>query len=346
MIVESANEVLEHYETMRQEAVSRWNEGWFCHDLHSHERYKFLSFPSIEVLKNFRDYYIGGIGLEHSDRQIDMATHQALKPFEKLPPHQEEQVHRTREEIKQYLKVQFEKLVKDSPDLAGLWKFSAHDPDDFGGARIVIKFGEEKISVSPFSIRTASRTVNAILHLNAHQALKPDMSILELGGGFGRSLQMIAQPISAKTLYYVDLPVNLAVASVYFQRASDKPVNVVWTPEDECRQGSVNIIAPWLIDKLPATIDLMLNFLSMHHMPSETHEYYYQNLIKDRVRYLYHENRLEPRVASEGEGSLSHSRIRQAAQLLASEEQIHGFLYDSKGRFVSNIYLQKELLKY
>ena len=346
MIVTTTEEILKHYETMRQEAVSRWNEGWFCHDLHSHERYKFLSFPSIDALEKFRDYHIGGIGLEVSDYLIDIATLNSLKTFDKLPAPQNQLAARVRGNIAKYHNGEYLKLTEEAPELAKLWKFSANDPTDFGGVRLLLEVDGEKIPVSHFSVRTASRTTNAIKLLKAHQALKPDMSILELGGGFGRSLQMIAQPISAKTLYYVDLPVNLAIAAHYFQRSGDKPVNLVWKEEDACEHSSVNFVAPWLLEKLPGKIDLMLNFLSLHHMPPETHDFYYQNLIKGRVQYLYHENRLVPRFANEGEGSLQISDIRKEARILSSEELIYGRVHDSEGNFVKFVHLRKELLKY
>ena len=48
-------------------ASDRGEEDWFGAQAHTHERHKFTLFPSIEVLARFRDYHIGGIGLEILD---------------------------------------------------------------------------------------------------------------------------------------------------------------------------------------------------------------------------------------------------------------------------------------
>ena len=48
-------------------ASDRADEDWFAAKAHTHERHKFILFPSIEVLSRFRDYHIGGIGLEPTD---------------------------------------------------------------------------------------------------------------------------------------------------------------------------------------------------------------------------------------------------------------------------------------
>ena len=58
------------------------DEDWFAAKAHTHERHKFTLFPSIEVLAKFRDYHVGGIGIERQD-----VAHGDLKraPLEKIP---------------------------------------------------------------------------------------------------------------------------------------------------------------------------------------------------------------------------------------------------------------------
>ena len=51
-------------------ASDRGEEDWFAAQAHNHERQKFTLFPSIEVLAKFRDFQIGGIGLEPQDHML------------------------------------------------------------------------------------------------------------------------------------------------------------------------------------------------------------------------------------------------------------------------------------
>ena len=74
--------------------------------------------------------------------------------------------------------------------------------------------------------------------------------------------------------------------------------------------GMINVVAPWLIDKIDLQIDLMINFLSLHHMPQRTVDFYFARLIAPKVRFLYHGNQLVPRRADEGEGFLEQTPTR------------------------------------
>ena len=127
---------------------------------------------------------------------------------------------------------------------------------------------------------------------------------MELGGGFGKSLADLIRIFPTATAFYVDLPINMAVAAHYLDGRFPGRVNLVWRDTDEAREGMINIVAPWLIDKIDLQIGLMINFLSMHHMPQQTIDFYFGSLIAPKVRFLYHENRLVPRSTDEGEGFL------------------------------------------
>ncbi len=48
----------------------------------------------------------------------------------------------------------------------------------------------------------------------------------------------------------------------------------------------------------------------MHHMPQRTMDFYFARLIAPKVRFFYHENRLVPRSAHEGEGFLEKTPER------------------------------------
>jgi hypothetical protein len=53
-------------------------------------------------------------------------------------------------------------------------------------------------------------------------------------------------------------------------------------------------VAPWLIERIEAPIDLLVNFLSFQHMSIEALRFYGDRLIEPRVAALYHQNRDRP----------------------------------------------------
>ena len=178
-----------------------------------------------------------------------------------------------------------------------------------GGFFIKARILKNLILTSLFAIRTAHRAaVAAELYTRENDA--PPHTILELGGGFGKSLADLIRIFPAATALYVDLPVNMALAAHYFDGRFPGRVNLVWRDTDAVRAGMINVVAPWLIDKIDLQIDLMINFLSMHHMPQRTMDFYFARLIAPKVRFFYHENRLAPRFAHEGEGFLEQTPKR------------------------------------
>ena len=94
----------------------------------------------------------------------------------------------------------------------------------------------------------------------------------------------------------------MAVAAQYFDGRFPGRVNLVWRDTDKARAGMINVVAPWLIDKIDFQIDLMINFLSLH-LPQPM-DFYFARLIATKVRFFYHENRLGPPERREGEGFL------------------------------------------
>ena len=69
-------------------ASDRGEEDWFAAQAHTHERQKFTLLPSIEVLARFRDYNIGGIGLEPHDFMRSLEKVRFLKKFKSQDFHE------------------------------------------------------------------------------------------------------------------------------------------------------------------------------------------------------------------------------------------------------------------
>ena len=59
-----------------------------CPSTYTHERQKFTLLPSIEVLARFRDYNIGGIGLEPHDFMRSLEKVALLKKFKSQDFHE------------------------------------------------------------------------------------------------------------------------------------------------------------------------------------------------------------------------------------------------------------------
>ena len=295
-------------------ASDRADEDWFAAKAHTHERHKFTLLPSIEVLARFRDYQIGGIGIEKSD---SLYLGEPLPLFTKYP-----EPYLTKKDIKANLDHQLnlsKKIINIlkcifEPDgytnqFQKMFMNNLVEFPDCGGFFIKTKILKNSILTSLFAIRTAHRAaVAAELYTRENDA--PPHTILELGGGFGKSLADLIRIFPAATAYYVDLPVNMAVAAHYFDGRFPGRVNLVWLDTDAVRAGMINVVAPWLIDKIDLPIDLMINFLSMHHMPQQTMDFYFARLIAPKVRFLYHENRLVPWRIHEGEGFLEKTPKR------------------------------------
>ena len=305
-------------------ASDRGEEDWFAAQAHTHERQKFTLLPSIEVLARFRDYNIGGIGLE---------PHDFMRSLEKVALFEKIQIPRfSRDFLKLYLKNNFNfalnilKSLKDAVSPRGYSKEfqdgflqNMADTTDNGGVFGTIKVFEREIFTSAFAIRTAHRgAIAAELYLSESAA--PPRTIMELGGGFGKSLADLIQIFPAATALYVDLPVNMAVAAHYLDGRFPGRVNLVWRDTDVVRAGMINVVAPWLIYKIDFQVDLMINFLSMHHMPQQTMDFYFARLIAPKVRFFYHENRLVPRRADEGEGLLEKTPERAKMEMCHSVE--------------------------
>ena len=295
-------------------ASDRGEEDWFAAQAHIHERQKFTLLPSIEVLARFRDHKIGGIGLEPHDfmlRRLKVALFEKIQ----VPGFSQDDL----KSILNFNMNRAEAVLKSlqgvvsargySKEFLGVFQENMVDTPDNGGVFGTIEVLKREIFTSGFAIRTAHRGAIAA-ELYTRENAAPPRAVMELGGGFGKSLADLIRIFPAATALYVDLPVNMAVAAHYFDGRFPGRVHLVWRDTDAVRAGMINVVAPWLIDKIDLQIDLMINFLSMHHMPQRTMDFYFARLIAPKVRFFYHENRLVPRSAHEGEGFLEQAPKR------------------------------------
>ena len=314
-------QVLARYPILLSEANLRMSEPWFSVNDHTHERSKFTSKLSTEILSSFRGRRYGGIGLTSVDFAVSNEIWVKIEAETLVNP---------RSRISDYDKVLgsyvlhfIKDLVEKARDFPGfnqpdLLKLIV-DNQRFGAEIYPVKAGAENLPVSIFSARMATRTLNAMCHYQNHSPT-PIKTVLELGGGFGRCLRDCISISEVETAYYVDLPLNVGLAAFYLDACFPGRVNLVWDAQDQIIPGKINILAPWLIDKIDGPICLMINFLSLHHMPQVTMDYYFRKLICPKIKFLYHENRMQPRSKTEGEGSLLNVDQRKQFTIHAGRE--------------------------
>ena len=135
------------------------------------------------------------------------------------------------------------------------------------------------------------------------RAAMPMRRVLELGGGSGRRLRDCLAINPIETACYVDLPFYIGPTATYLEACFLGRVNLVWDAQDQIVLGKINILVPWLIDRINESIDLVINFSSFHHMPQIVMNHYFDTLISPKVNYRYHENTMQPRSQHEGEGT-------------------------------------------
>jgi hypothetical protein len=327
------DQVLTRYPILLTEANQRMSEPWFLVDEHTHERFKFKATLSAEILSSFRGRRYGGIGLDPNDFMIShedwvRTESEAFVNPRAIDANYDENL---RWHVFHFIKKLIEK-AQSFPivDKRNLLKLIV-DEQPFGADRVALKIEGKKLPVSVFSARMALRTMHATAYYQTH-ASTPMKTVLELGGGFGRCLRDCLSINSIETAYYVDLPLNVGLAATYLEACFPGRVNLVWDAQDEIILGKINILVPWLIDKINEPTDLMINFLSLQHMPQVTMNHYFDTLISPKVKFLYHENRMQPLSVGEGEGSLLNVAARQQFTIHAGPEMETKLSYNKAGK--------------
>ena len=338
-----SEQVLSRYPKLLTEANQRMVEPWFSGDEHTHERYKFKAPLSADILGSFRGRRYGGFG--------NQAFHFAISPENWWQLEEGAVVnpcaisHNFNEKLRRSVFHFIKELIDKAQDFPNFDKRDLLklivDEQPFGAEILAIKFRDEELPVSIYSASKASRAMYATAFYRTHAAM-PMKTVLELGGGFGRSLRDCLSINPVETAYYVDLPFNLGLAATYLEACFPGRVNLVWDAQDEIILGKINVLVPWYIDKIEKPIDLMMNFSSFHHMPHVTMNHYFDTLISPKVKYLYHENRMQPRSVHEGEGSLLHVAARQQFTIHAGPEMDTNLSYNkaSKETWVTPIFAE------
>jgi putative sugar O-methyltransferase len=119
-------------------------------------------------------------------------------------------------------------------------------------------------------------------------------SILEIGGGFGGLMGRIGLKHPNKKLFLVELP-RATVLAYYYLKTKLQNAQLLYDPASLPLQTSsrVNVLFPWILNRLDQPIDLVINTFSFQHMNAANHRFYFENLRRLEVPFIFSINRVE-----------------------------------------------------
>ncbi|MDD2689177.1 MAG: putative sugar O-methyltransferase [Candidatus Omnitrophica bacterium] len=120
-------------------------------------------------------------------------------------------------------------------------------------------------------------------------------NIFEIGGGFGSlALKlMTSSSLNIKNYYLLDLPENLAL-SFYYLKNNGCHTEVVLSEKNYERSNGINkvfLLPPWMLQTYDFSADLFINILSFQHMTLGNLNFYFNNIERLKIAYLYLMNR-------------------------------------------------------
>jgi putative sugar O-methyltransferase len=119
-------------------------------------------------------------------------------------------------------------------------------------------------------------------------------SILEIGGGFGGLMGRIGLMHPDKKLFLVELP-RATVLAYYYLKTKLHDAQLHHDPASLPSHTSsrANVLFPWILNRLDQPIDLVINTFSFQHMNAANHRFYFENLRRLEVPFIFSINRLE-----------------------------------------------------
>jgi len=117
-------------------------------------------------------------------------------------------------------------------------------------------------------------------------------SILEIGAGYGGLAAELLQHLSVGQYFVLELPESVPLAYFYLRACFDCPIQVLYRPEDGLDSTArIVILAPWKLPDLGGEINLLINTMSFQHMSRENLDYYFAELDRLKVKWMYLVNR-------------------------------------------------------
>lgn len=291
MTREDIEAMLARYPELIEGAEASRSLGWYPS---GGEVYKFSYKPTVQSVDRFGDYIFGGIGFEPDDYGLARSEFQLQHYGNKRPKITGER----RTNFQQKFLVNAKRFTgifrKEAPERLMDWVDFIREDFDFGMENLSASIDRYPVLANPSSFRFARRAIVVQEKLRQYNVEMP-VTLAEVGGGHGRVVRDLMRLLPVQTVFYIDLPLNMILAARFLGHFHPGLINLVWSEADMPVKGKINIMAPWLINKIEMPIDLLVNFLSFQHMSIDALNYYGDRLIKPFARVLYHENRDRPR---------------------------------------------------
>lgn len=281
--------LLERYGDLLADCERYRDLGWYPI---GGEVYKFNYVPTADAVDRFADYLFGGIGFEAPDFWVPLDAF-GIDVYGRRRPDISDTEFTRYEGMVSGAAARFCQAVADAyPHRFSDYLALISEPHDFGGLRAELTINQTKVLTSRHAVQVGRRGIDICERLGTEGPTVK--TLVEIGGGHGRTTRDLIHLLDVDTAFYVDLPLNMILAARFLQHFFGDRVNVVWNEEDRIVTGGINIVAPWLTRRIPGSVDLLVNFLSFQHMSMPALRYYGETLIDSKVRFLFHENREQP----------------------------------------------------
>lgn len=281
--------LLERYGDLLADCERYRDLGWYPS---GGEIYKFGYVPTAGVVDHFADYLFGGIGFEAPDFWVPRDAFGIDVYGRRRPDISDTDFTRYERLVSGAARRLCQAVADTYPHRFGDYLSLIKEPHDFGGLRAGLTINKTKVLTSRHAVQVGRRAIDICEQLGTDaQSVK---TIVEIGGGHGRTTRDLIHLLDVETAFYVDLPLNMLLAARFLRQFFGDRVNLVWKEEDRIVKGGINIVAPWLIGRVDGPIDLLVNFLSFQHMSMPALRFYGEALIEPKVRFLFHENREMP----------------------------------------------------
>lgn len=280
--------VLDRYPVLLEDAARHRDLGWYPS---GGEVQKLVYRPALDAVDRFADHVFGGIGYEAPDFAAADGVFGRLSYGQRRPEALGVARKRHRRLFEERARAEYRWLVAEYPHRVEDWISVIDETDDFGGIRVPLAVDTYRVNSTFHAVRVGRRPI-VVSELMRD---RPVRTLVEIGGGHGRTMRDLVRLLGVETAFYVDLPLNMLLAARFLGQFFPGRVHLVWAAGDVPVAGDINIVAPWLVDRIEVPVDLLVNFLSFQHMSIDALRFYGERLIEPWVAALYHQNRDRPR---------------------------------------------------
>lgn len=266
-------ESIELYHKLRKEAKENFGQ-WAHSPCESWKWDYFKEQLNSDNLKNFRRSLLSAGALNFPDRPVDIKKAWISGIPLKLKLIGLKTILEKLYKLRTYTKIDFTNIS-----------------DNFVGNPCYYKLG--KVYITEASIRNYYYSV-AIDRIRSAENFTLN-NMLEIGGGFGSlALKLISSPrLHLENYYLIDLPENLAL-SFYYLKNNGCNVSVASERDglkESLSSARVVLLPPWMLQKYDFKVDLLINTMSFQHMNLGNLLYYFDNVKRLKIPFLYLVNR-------------------------------------------------------